>query len=1448
MSTTQTPSCPPLVRLSQNASNPKHASDVDGKEENGDSDNSDSDNDENQTLAEWAANSGRELSPQRLRKRLCIRSNGDDSSSKSNTSEPPSHDDSDDDDVEFLFTLPPSPKKKATSVTPIPPSTTLHRQEIAGNPLSSTSNQQSPDYDDSSPSSTAEQGEESLRRVLWKIPEAKISQDLAPNSKIENSGNITASQPSSNNQQPTSTAALDASTGKNSEKNKAASSLSSVTEKEISETHVSEDDGIAAFSFQSSAYVQSLAEICHSILYDARWRVGSSQRLFTWERGDDLSAVIAFARRFISTKLSPNTSRCCCFLCKDRKEICETAPCIEQDEEDCKTPDDNDSVDNEACDRSLNLYARIYFRKGPWFRVDDLYKYYAPKPQTSSTPTPQSPGNMASAKQKANSPSKFFDPVTKRNNNSSRNRALESYIDQELITSQLDSVGLLLDDLERLHRMGLIRSFQDEEECGKTVGEVHGYGLLRQDEQGVILVKLGGSRNCRQKEKQNLIWKQMCQQQSISGLSQRRENKNHFLPVSKHVDDALLQSWSTSIVLKASQKEYLPSAYLRSMSEQVKSSIVESIAHRQLNGLSKLCLRLREAPVRSLRRCCRLYLCATSGPGDMRADGTNCWKSLPDSHSKDLSRLPLVTRVVPPPGSHSWHQVSYPGQAHRFKLISCSFLRAHRPILVKSMQEDSTQLMHIQVFPDIYSFEVWEVCVVIRHNVDFLLECNDILHYTSRRRARERSEDEIMDVEDGDDSLNDSSKSEGKYDSMDLLTKSGRRRMIDSFFPPKSRNMQVNTNLIGAISDQVEQDVAMLLGYEEENARIQNNESSRLKNECEQILGVIAAIAIIVLTFRNRTVSDEEGLLICSRPWLRHLCWEGCLAYLLWDIIPILEKRGYYEMAVKALETLLFGKFLSRETGNPKVPQMPALYEEDRSCLAGVFLSRRARGKAFERLMIDYVHILRHQQKLAPSEAGQRKRKAAGKVVQKAPSPNEVTACLCQDLIKTCASSGQITFSATRTLAKRLKQPLSETLLGLDPYEVKELGHRYSNFAEQIEMKTSDHDKSKYSDWTPTVDHAIANSIASDESIVGKRCSYVGFDDDVGSLETGSLNVEELAMEYYRTGRLPDKDTSSIKGGWVGWHDEGGKIRTLFRVLTSAHILGMDWGCRAQALHGAHEFATIHLTPYQSAPFDLHVGAEMTGNENVAARRGFYERRRAEIDVFLDGLSCLTPEDLSGLVYEAIEARFKYTSNIQYTDPTLERDIQQVRTLSLLAAGFGGKMLSAIFRCFFFDYRHYSGGLPDLLLVRGVYPDHDSESLVDLGSWVGEAFSSENRDVLRAEQVAYMLEDRDDEFLGCSKVGDSGGRTTNWFGRGGRQSRAWREQPNETKNLKLPPRLNLSHNDRKIRVECMFVEVKSQNDRLDPRQEDWLNILDKYGNARVCKFGKPKVSKSRGRN
>lgn len=117
-------------------------------------------------------------------------------------------------------------------------------------------------------------------------------------------------------------------------------------------------------------------------------------------------------------------------------------------------------------------------------------------------------------------------------------------------------------------------------------------------------------------------------------------------------------------------------------------------------------------------------------------------------------------------------------------------------------------------------------------------------------------------------------------------------------------------------------------------------------------------------------------------------------------------------------------------------------------------------------------------------------------------------------------------------------------------------------------------------------------------------------------------------------------------------------------------------------------------------------------------------------------------------------------------------------------------------------------------------------------------FSSENQARVAANKAGTMLEDQDDEFLGCQRVGDSRSRNTS---RLGRNANIPSQAKKVSQSMQLPPQLHFEHEGKEIHVECMLVEVKSLNDRLDARQEDWLNILDKHGNARVCKFGSKKV-------
>jgi hypothetical protein len=302
----------------------------------------------------------------------------------------------------------------------------------------------------------------------------------------------------------------------------------------------------------------------------------------------------------------------------------------------------------------------------------------------------------------------------------------------------------------------------------------------------------------------------------------------------------------------------------------------------------------------------------------------------------------------------------------------------------------------------------------------------------------------------------------------------------------------------------------------------------------------------------------------------------------------------------------------------------------------------------------------------------------------------------------------------------------------------------------------------------------------------------------------------------------------------------------------------MDW-TRGDDNKPSVDDTLVFLTPYQGSPFDLHVGAQRTtskpdseSSEWTMNSEGFYVRRKASIEAFLSKISKLDGEDLSRLVYDCISDRLAYAKKINHVDDALSRDVQNVRTYSFLAAGFGGRHLADAMRCMFFDYRHYSGGFPDLLLCRaqykpeaGVASPPDQLEFVDLGKWIGESFSVEYQSSLRSERANQMLEDRDDDFLGCSKAGDSGGRGNKWYSKrppGRWSGLATNNEQQEKENLKeveMPARLELHYKGRHIVPECMFVEVKSQNDRLDARQEDWLNILDVNGKARVCKFVKP---------
>jgi len=785
----------------------------------------------------------------------------------------------------------------------------------------------------------------------------------------------------------------------------------------------------------------------------------------------------------------------------------------------------------------------------------------------------------------------------------------------------------------------------------------------------------------------------------------------------------------------------------------------------------------------------------------MRGDGTNGWRSL-----KDIGLVSTpISSLVPPPGVHNFNQVVYPPLAHSFGLRSACFMESYRHHPISEKSRVTSAFDEEQVFTSRESFLAWELCAELRSNVDYLVELNEMLRYNDRRRKR------------GLETLGSKSDDADEYDSVDFL----------QLLTPEGQD-KVLVGLLKGCGN---------ISKEEINASIQRELNFNLdaaSGECEKILVVIAVLSVCVLSQRNRTINETECASMGRRPWLRHMWWDGCLAYILWDIIPILERCNLYNLAVASLQVLLTG--LAQDSSLFPAGTCPTR-------LAPLLLSRRARGKAYDRLVIDLSHLHRNDHSSLADES-QRKQ------LQKRHASNLVD--FCKATVNAVVESCYISFSSIRGLARRLKRPLSTTLHGKICLEAKELGLRLENDTRTDSVLEQGNEKSKqaqkYVDWEAITDRFVANALTSDDANgPGSRCSFVGFEEDKVQISE-SLNVEQLAMELYYTGRLPANDSPApdeIRGGWVGWHDEGGNVRALFRILCAAPVLGMDWGCGCEF---GNSDPSVHLSPYQSAPFDLHVGFHSVSRApNQIA--GFYVRRRIRIESFLGKLSMLDGQELCDLVYDSVLARLQYMVHHNRKDPSLDTDVRQVRTLSLIAAGCGGKQLASIFRCLFFDYRHYSGGLPDLLMVRAksVGSSNSGSSLVDLGGWVGEGFARENVEARQVQQAYAMLSDRDEEFLGCGKVGDSGGSTS----RSSRQQRlqsisrnATGDPPRGQVSLEsLPDKLrlvvgdsNTSHGLITVKVECMMVEVKSSNDRLDPRQEDWLNILDRHGNARVCKF------------
>lgn len=535
---------------------------------------------------------------------------------------------------------------------------------------------------------------------------------------------------------------------------------------------------------------------------------------------------------------------------------------------------------------------------------------------------------------------------------------------------------------------------------------------------------------------------------------------------------------------------------------------------------------------------------------------------------------------------------------------------------------------------------------------------------------------------------------------------------------------------------------------------------------------------------------------------------------------PIFERHKFYLLATRASYLLYHGSLpLIQSILTPCHP-LP---------LAALLLSRRSRGKLFDRLLIDIKHFREKQIKASADET---KRQA---IIECRKQMQEFCAfhfCL-------GARLSTLGFSVLRGIAQRLDSPFSTILGRSQAVEAAVLGLRVQKEFTFVDMASPS--RKKTNEWEPVVDASIANSLTNGTAARGTRTSFVGYEDNdsVGKQvsQSRAMNVEEYAKELYKTGRLPVCcGVNDCAGGWEGWSDDEGRIlRMLFRIICGAPIFCADYGCNRMADDPMQ--SSVFLTPYQQMPFDLHVSYQQFEDKRNAfskldsRRNSFYQRRYGLIFALREKLCGLSSQELCDAVFDSAISRLHYMHQSGRKDPALDRDLAQIRTLSAVAAGYGGVQLAAAFTCFFFDYRSYAGGLPDVQLFRAVQRDKEnSKTKVIDPSWIGEQFSIEHQEAANAKQLQQLFFGDDDEYLGCSK--DSSGQWRKSSARGTSQRKG-----RVPSLADIPPKLELIYNGAEVRIECMSVEVKSSNDVLSRRQVDWLNVLDQNGySARVCKF------------
>jgi hypothetical protein len=160
--------------------------------------------------------------------------------------------------------------------------------------------------------------------------------------------------------------------------------------------------------------------------------------------------------------------------------------------------------------------------------------------------------------------------------------------------------------------------------------------------------------------------------------------------------------------------------------------------------------------------------------------------------------------------------------------------------------------------------------------------------------------------------------------------------------------------------------------------------------------------------------------------------------------------------------------------------------------------------------------------------------------------------------------------------------------------------------------------------------------------------------------------------------------------------------------------------------------------------------------------------------------------------------------------------------LQAIAVCVGGRTLAGIFRVLSLDFKHFSGGLPDLLMIRVRKISNSSITHLDIPIWtqsIGGGLYSKNvaSDAAFIEDVSFLS--------GGLEKGVSSDKIV------GEDVPIDGKPPLVETDLVLP----LNCDEVAYVFESTFVEVKGPTDRLSFRQQVWLQALEECGaHAWVC--------------